>query len=743
LYAFRGDGTHTGFREPYENCGRLEKPVVRCQAENSDVRKALFRLSLSQDSPLRAPRTDSVVALDRFWSISLTLQTYSNVETAARESVVQSPVERMLHGLLRREIMNEDNRDPQLGMNRRITRRDFLNGVAVGIGVLGSAGLPPMAYSHPGISTPDSNSPGSYPPALTGIRGLADGSYDVAHALRDGDFWENAGSPEDTHETYDLVVVGGGISGLAAAYLYRKHVGSGSRILILDNNDDFGGHARRNEFQVGGRMLLSNGGTQSIESPSEYSDVAKSVLRDLGVQTKIFYKAYDQSLYSHLSSGCFFDKETFGDDRLVAGMGSTPWLEFLKKSPLPEKLQQEIVRLYDEKRDYLAGLTKEEKHARLAKISYAGFLTEICKADPAVLPFFQSYTNDLFAVGIDAVSALACYRNPDDYGAYHYAGFEGLNLDENEGKEEPYIFHFPDGNASIARLLVRSLIPEAVPGHTMEDVVTARADYSKLDQASSPVRIRLNSTAVRAQNSGAIDSAKEVTISYVQAGKLKKVMGKSSILACYNGMVPYLCPELPDKQKEALHYGVKEPFIYTHVAIRNWTAFHKLGIKQIISPGSYHCFTMLDFPVSLGGYQFSSKPEEPMVLFMLRTPCKAGLARRDQYRMGRYELISTPFSDFERNIREQLNRMLAPAGFDSARDIAAITVNRWAHGYAYEYDSLFDPDWKPDERPCVVGRKQFGRISIANSDAAASAYTNAAIDQAYRAVQEQLRVVRK
>ncbi|MGB6471423.1 MAG: hypothetical protein WBE88_11235, partial [Candidatus Acidiferrales bacterium] len=181
------------------------------------------------------------------------------------------------------------------------------------------------------------------------------------------------------------------------------------------------------------------------------------------------------------------------------------------------------------------------------------------------------------------------------------------------------------------------------------------------------------------------------------------------------------------------------PLVYTHVAIANWTAFEKQGIHQIVAPAGYHTLTALDFPVSMGAYEFSRRPEEPAVLFMLRTPCMPGLPEVDQHRAGRGELMVTPFSKFEREIRDQLGRMLGPAGFDPARDIEGITVNRWAHGYAFTPNSLFDPPWKSGEQPWIVGRKPFGRITIANSDAGANAYTDVAIDQARRAIDETLR----
>jgi spermidine dehydrogenase len=635
-------------------------------------------------------------------------------------------------------------RDRWLGMDRPLARRDFLNGVAIAAGAAAGAMLPGVGAEGDANAAASTAPRSPYPPRLTGLRGSHPGSFETAHRLRDGDLSVDA---PQASETYDLVIVGGGISGLAAAWFYRQHKPQ-ARILVLDNHDDFGGHARRNEFERAGRIHLMNGGVLQIDSPRPYGVVAATLLRKLGVEpAKLDAACTKADFYASigLGHGVFFDRETFGADRLVAGAGTKPWAALLADAPLAPAVRADIARIYDakdnDKTDDMPDLSSAQKKDRLARISYRDFLLNVVKVDPGVVPFFQAKTHGWWGVGIDAVSAL-------DVWAMGYPGFQGLGLAPGAAPHMGFTasgyaatggsekFHFPDGNASIARLLVRSLVPAAIPGRSAEDIVMARAGYGELDRPGAAVRIRLGSTAVRIRNVGEPAAARAADVVYLRNGKPAAARGKAVVLACWNMMIPYLCPELPARQKEALRYLVKVPLVYTTVALRNWRAFKVLGVHEVYAPGAYHSTIRLNETVDIGGYASVRSPDEPILVHMMRAPCSPGLDEREQHRIGRAELLATSFPDFERNIRDQLARTLGPGGFDPAADITAITVNRWPHGYAYEYNPLFDPEWSEHEQPHVIGRTPYGRIAIANADAGAGAYTDIAIEQAWRAIGE-------
>ena len=652
-----------------------------------------------------------------------------------------------------------------------ITRRDFLNGVSLGI----AGTIAPIDFlKSQGIDID------YYPPVLTGIRGNHPNSFNYAHklAFTGSGFIDEV---KDTGESYDLIVVGGGISGLSAAHFFKDRTEQIPKTLILDNHDDFGGHAKRNEFVVNERTMLAYGGSQSIESPSYYEEVSKKLLSDLGIDFNKFYQAYDFDYFKNrgLDTGFYFNKTTYGVSQIVKNVPTFRYDLTYKDSIKPDNIQrvasqlpisdqskEEFVRLFLDQTDFFPDLSLEEKYYLLDNISYEDYLRQYHKVGEEVIGIFHSVLWGLWGVGNDAIPAIGCWGDglpgfaglgftDDDEPSEETNDQENLMYDidtvdesirdyvsKNVLSNEPYIFHFPDGNATIARLLVRQLIPNSIPGNNMEDIVTAKADYSMLDVPGQDTNIRLNSTVVSATN---IKDGVEIV--YANQGVLYKVHTKQCILACNNGIIPDLCPQLPEKQKEALKYNVKVPLVWVQVAMKNWHMIEKKKVHVLQCPDSFYNSFYVDFPVSLGDYQFPQTSEDPVVFMMQHVPTRPnqGHTNREQYQLGRYDILKMTYQDYEDKLFDQLKGMFGE-DFDE-NDVAAVTVNRWAHGYSYEYNNLFDaeyfggemPESQNDERyPHVIGRKPFGNIAIANSDALGIAYVDAAISQADRAVNELL-----
>lgn len=644
--------------------------------------------------------------------------------------------------------MAEQGREP--GQHGDITRRDFLDGVALTIGgvAMGAAMAAGPAAAAPG---------GAYPPTLQGMRGFDDEAMKVGHAVRDG---ELPATGEATGEVYDLVVVGAGMAGLSAAYFYRKQI-PGAKILVLEGSDDFGGHARRVEFDVGGWTLLAPGGTIAIDAPRTYSPESLQLLRDIGVDIERFYKhrEIDKPVIQPpggkpAPSALFLAREVFGADHLVKDISTERaadvWARDLAKAPLSAGAKAGFIKLNTDSPletaagKELAALPAVEKTRRLKAMSYAAYLRDVVGLHPDAIALTQRMNFPMDSnqtANIDTMSAWAAWRRGE-------SGFAGL------GERPPHQrstltrdigqwVQFPDGNATLARLLVRWLIPGTLPGETMEDSIGARMDYGKLDLPANDVRIRLSSMVTRVRHLGDPAASREVEASYVQGGKVHGVRARAAVMACFNSIIPHLVPDLPEEQKAGLRMAVRKPLVQTWVAFRNARAFQKLGVDMIHCPGMFFLAIQQWEQSAVGGaYRKAAGPGEPVIVLMEMAPRileepGSGLPPRDQWRIGRARLESIDFATIEKNARSQLDRVLGPAGFDSRRDIAGITVCRWAHGYAGGSNTLFDPDWTHRlDAPWVVGRRRFGRIAISNSDAAAVSLTNAAFAQSHRAVGE-------
>jgi spermidine dehydrogenase len=473
-------------------------------------------------------------------------------------------------------------------------------------------------------------------------------------------------------------------------------------------------------------------------------EAALALLEEIGVDFAGLRQAIDSEylISDPLSEqGLYLNATDFGADRSINGPWNLTWAgvgEFsaaIRSLQLPAADEAGLIALIDAQTDFLEDIPDEEREQFLHETGYATFLSERVGMSNIGIKITEPWIKALFGVSAKSVSIYEALKA----GAPGATSVTPAAPDTAEAEEvDPDLYRypiFPDGNASVARLLVSHLIPSAVSGDAAESIVTRVVDYGRLDREGASVRLRLNSTAVNVKNrdDGLVD------VAYVVDGKNRLVRCRSSVLAGYAGMVPSLCPDLPVEQRENLAYGVKVPFICTNVLLRSGAAIRKQGVSGYQCPGAFYSLVASAPPVSLGAYQAPTGEDDPIVVWMISAPAPEatdGETARDLCRQGRHRLLSMSFNDIETETLNQLTGMFGSSGFDARTDVEAITVNRWAHGYAYEYMDLHDPKWPPGEAPHELARAPIGRISIANSDTEAHAYVQSAIDAAIRAVNE-------
>ena len=608
-----------------------------------------------------------------------------------------------------------NDKDKFLGMDHSITRRDFLQGVALSIAAsrLGSAQTTPLT---------------SYPPLLHGLRGQDPSSTDLGHRIRDAKT-EIPTDVVDTGERYDLVVIGAGLAGLCSSYVYRRERSS-AHILLLDNQDDFGGHARRNTFEWNGTTLIAPGGAFALESPEDSPRGAKEIMESLEIDLEVLEGYRDRDFFKRygLSYSVFFDPRTYPgiQPTWVNQFYDIPYREFFRRSGIPEDAQRELVNLYTTRRMYITGRDRE---ATLAGTTWEQFIREVMGLGDNAVRFANLYSTDLVGLGCDAVSALDGFEIGPGFSGMGGPGFVDRNGIPRYGYRP--VHRFPDGNHTIARHLLKKILPAAVPGEdTMEGIFNSRVRYDQLDRSEHRVRVRLRSLAIRVEQ---IENGRRVAVYYTQPdGRVQRVTARGVIVAAWGMAAKHIVPELPAEQKSALEQYRYCSALYINVLLRHWRPIADIGAFQMQWPDGYCTWMHVSDPLLVGDYQPEYHPDKPTVLSMYKYLYTPGLPPSDQMKLGRYEMESKSFEDYEREIRSELNHALGPWGFDAAKDILAITVNRWGHGY-----NFFQPT--PGEKPPYeVGRRRVGRISFAGADAGGSPWTQAALQQGRRAAYEQL-----
>jgi spermidine dehydrogenase len=614
------------------------------------------------------------------------------------------------------------------GLNEAITRRDFLNGVLLaGAGVL----VPGQA---PTLSPAD---------AFDGYGGVGDyrhangNTWDVlsaGHAMRDGAFERRLASAIDTGETYDLVAVGGGISGLAAAIFFQKY--KGGRALVIDNHALFGGEAKRNEFLVDGQRLVAHQGSAIFLVPGKggYTDRFYEMI---GMDRSAFtYQTWSgsspemplsHSPYDTPRNYGFYFGPAFGQRPGVWVMD--PWRRLLEGAPVSDTVKAELLRWGTNRVDVPGPKTEGDAISRqLDAITLeAHLMARYNISRETVRTFLSPIEGGGYGLGPDVLSAYCNYAIENQF--------------PEDGDDTLGDQMFPDGNGGFARLMVKTLIPDAFPGpRTVDAVWQNRVSFRALDRAGQPTRIRLKSTVVRVEHAGDPANAPHVVVTYVKGDRLYKVMARAVVMAGGSWTTKHIVHDLPLTHRDAYAQFYRSPCLMANIAVRNWRWLYKMGMSGCRWFGGLGDYLSVRKMALVGNEPRTIGPDSPTVLTLKVLFAQPGLPIGEQGSRGRAQLLGTSFAQYERAFREQLGDMFAPGGFDPRRDIAGIILNRWGHAYVNPQPGFFfGTGGEPAPRD-ILRNRPHGRIAFANTDLAGASDHRNSIREADRAVKQVLGV---
>ena len=628
--------------------------------------------------------------------------------------------------------------DKLMGMEEGITRRDFLNATLLASGglLLSSASPADLLAARAAERASDD---------WTGYGGVGDyansngntlGVMEAGHQIRDGWFESLPASVIDTGETYDCVVVGGGISGLAAALIFQRQAGKGKSCLVLDDHPIFGGEAKRNEFLVDGHRLMAHQGSAFFPVPYPHSFIAR-FYESIGLKTpRLEYQKWGSSEpemqlsrtpYLGAAPSATYFGAKFGQPR---GLWLTdPWGKQVEKAPISAKARAELLRFQSagDSDTHAPEYAGDAISRRLDSITLEDYMIERHGISrETIRTFLSPGEGGGYGLGPDALSG---------YTAYAADMLHPLDISDETGTQM-----FPDGNGGIARLITKTLIPEAIAGNeSLEDVCRNAVNFAALDRPEAAARIRLDSTAVWVKhgNAGHEDEPAKsefVTVAYARGGKAYRVRARSVVMAGGSWTTRHIVRDLTADRVAAYAQFYRTPCMMANVAVRNWRFLYKMGIsgcQWFEGLGSYMQVRKL---ATCGADAPTIGPDSPTVLSIKVLYSYPGQSTEQQGHMGRAELISTPFRDYERQIRQQFTEMFARSGFDAARDISGIILNRWGHAYLSPAPGFFfGKDGKPAPGE-VLRAAPFGRIAFANTDLSGVADHRSSIIEADRAV---------